>query len=423
MEALPQFGRDPYELVRLAPNVTADMARNPSGNSVGLPNTTGPGGSNSSIFQTENQLPVSANGQRLTYNSYLVDGVSVNSLEWGGAAVLTPNQESVNEVILLTNAYSAEWGGASGAQVSVVSKNGTNQLHGSGFFHYDSPSLNAFNRWGGPGGALPIRDDNLYRQFGGSLGGPIVKNKLFWVFSYEGLRQSTSATYTAWVETPQYIRDVISQRPGSVTAKIFQSSGFAPRVINVLNAPCPGGFAPGTCQQVKGGIDVGSFAGQTGQYIDPLIGGGLDGIPDLEFAQLAAPSQIQGDQYNGRIDYDPTPKDFIAVSTYFTHLNTFNADTTTGSQPMADVGLTPLNSVVTATYTRTLSPTLMNEARANMTRFAANQITSNAGIVNWGIPRLEVQGYPIAAGGGAGRLEFGAQQGETAARRFRSEHL
>ena len=56
--SLPQFGRDPYELIRTTPNVTADMARNGSGNSVGLPNTTGPGGSNTSIFQTENQLHV-----------------------------------------------------------------------------------------------------------------------------------------------------------------------------------------------------------------------------------------------------------------------------------------------------------------------------------------------------------------------------
>jgi hypothetical protein len=183
VEILPQFGRDPYELIRIAPNVTSDMARTGSGNSVALPNTTGPGGSNSSIFQTENQLPVSVNGQRLSNNEYLVDGVSVNSLNWGGAAVLTPNQESVKEMTVLTNAYSAEWGRNSGAQIAVTTKNGTNQLHGSGFFHYDSPSLNAYNKWGGPGGALPVRDNNLYRQFGGSLGGPVVKNKLFWFFS------------------------------------------------------------------------------------------------------------------------------------------------------------------------------------------------------------------------------------------------
>ena len=168
--------------MRLSPNVIADMSRAGNGNSVSLPNETGPGGSNSSIFQTENQIPVSANGQRMSDNDYMVDGVSVNSLGWGGAAVVTPNQESVKQVLVLTNAYSAEWGRNSGAQIAVISKNGTDDLHGSGFFKYDSPSLNAYNKWGGPGGARPLRDNNLYRQFGGSLGGPIVKQQAVLVF-------------------------------------------------------------------------------------------------------------------------------------------------------------------------------------------------------------------------------------------------
>ncbi|HEY7389144.1 MAG TPA: carboxypeptidase regulatory-like domain-containing protein [Bryobacteraceae bacterium] len=410
---LPQFGRDPYELIRIAPNTTADMARNGSGNSVSLPNTTGPGGSNSSIFQTENQLPVSVNGQRLSNNEYLVDGVSVNSLNWGGAAVLTPNQESVKEMTLLTNAYSAEWGRNSGAQIAVTTKNGTNQLHGSGFFHYDSPSLNAYDKWGGPGGALPVRDNNLYRQFGGSLGGPVVKNKLFWFFSYEGLRQHTNGVYEAWVETPDFRQMVVSQRPDGVTAKIFQSPGIAPRVLNVLNVPCPPAFAPSACQQVAGGINVGSLTGQTGQY-NSLTGGGLANTPDLEYAQLAAPATNRGNQYNGRMDYAPTARDSFAGILYFTSLYNLSADTTTGSRPMADVNFTPLNSVVTALYTHIFSATILNEARANFTRFAANQVTSNEGTVNWGTPRVEVQGYPIGSQGApSGRLYFGALQGDT----------
>lgn len=405
VRSLPQFGRDPYELVRLSPNVTSDMARDGSGNAVALPNATGPGGSNTSIFQTENLLAVSANGQRLSANDYLIDGVSVNSLGWGGAAVVTPNQESVKQVVVLTNAYSAEWGRNSGAQVSVISQNGTDQFHGSGFFKYDSPSLNAYNKWGGPAGALPVRDNNLYRQFGASLGGPVVKNKLFWFFSYEGLRQNTNGAYEAWVETPDYRQSVISLRPNSITTQIFQSPGTAPRVMNVLNTPCPAAFAAGTCQQVQGGIDVGSLAGATGQY-GPLTGGGLDGIPDLEFAQISNPNSVQGDQYNARVDYNATSRDMVAVSMYFTRLHNFGADTAAGSRPMADVNFSPLNTAVTATYTHTFTPTLINEARANLTRFAANQIDSNQGVVNWGIPRLEVQGYPIS------RVKIGAAQGE-----------
>ena len=320
----------------------------------------------------------------------------MNSLGWGGAAVVTPNQESVKEMLVLTNAYSAEWGRNSGAQISVISKNGTNDFHGSAMFHYDSPSLNAYNRWGGPGGAPPVRDNNLYRQFGGSIGGPIKRNKAFWFFSYEGLRQSTTGVADEWLLTPQYMQSVISNRPGSVTAKIFQSPGFTPKVITVLNSPCPAGFAPGTCQPVGGGLDIGSLQGATGAYTNPnTVGGGLDGVPDIQFDEVAVPSQVSGNQYNGRVDYNVTNKDIVAVSTYFTHLYQLSADPTTGSAPQTTVNFTPLNSAVTATYNRIFSATLVNEARANFTRFATDQVASNAGEVNWGIPRIEIQGFPF----------------------------
>src|ERR1043166_6328163 len=97
---LPQAGRDPYELLRLTPGVFGDASRGGNGNSSGLPNAgsdTGPGGSNNSIFQAENQPQIVSNGQRVTANNYQIDGVSVNSLTHGGAAVVTPNQESVKE--------------------------------------------------------------------------------------------------------------------------------------------------------------------------------------------------------------------------------------------------------------------------------------------------------------------------------------
>jgi hypothetical protein len=110
VRALPQFGRDPYELARLTPGVFGDAARGGTGGAVNLPNTAGPGGSSRSIFQTENQPQISANGQRITSNNFQIDGTSVNSLTNGGAAVITPNQESVKEVRVIANVYSDEYG-------------------------------------------------------------------------------------------------------------------------------------------------------------------------------------------------------------------------------------------------------------------------------------------------------------------------
>ncbi len=81
---LPEYGRDPYNLLRLTPGVFGDASRQANGNSNLLPNTAGPGGSNSSIFQTENMVQISSAGQRISDNNYLLDGVSANSLTWGG---------------------------------------------------------------------------------------------------------------------------------------------------------------------------------------------------------------------------------------------------------------------------------------------------------------------------------------------------
>src|SRR5262249_28214312 len=142
-------GRDPLELLRLTPGVLGDAARSGAGAAIALPNTTGPGGSNTSIFQTENQAQVSANGQRVQSNQYMIDGVGVNSLNYGGAAVITPNQASVRELKVTSTSFSAEDGRNTGAQVKLISQSGSNQFHGSGFFKYDTPGLNAYGKYGG----------------------------------------------------------------------------------------------------------------------------------------------------------------------------------------------------------------------------------------------------------------------------------
>src|SRR5437660_12594156 len=102
-------------------------------------------------------VPIAANGQRVADNNFQIDGVSGNSLGFGGAAVVTPNQESVKQIKVTTNAYDAQYGRNSGAQVEVVSQNGTNLYHRSLFFKYDEPGLHAYNRCGGPNGAADQR--------------------------------------------------------------------------------------------------------------------------------------------------------------------------------------------------------------------------------------------------------------------------
>ena len=210
-----------------------------------------PAASNNAIFQTENQIPIVANGQRTSQNNFEIDGVSVNSLTWGGAAVVTPNQESVKSVRVASSEYSAEAGRNSGAQIQVVSQNGTNQFHGSGVFKYNDPIFNAFNKFGGPNGAPPVRVQQFLRQFAASVGGPIVKNKLFFFFSYEGLRQGNT-NFTDYLRGNARIpaagdrRAARQQHRAASSAALESSRGSR----SYIPAACPAGFAAGTCRQV-----------------------------------------------------------------------------------------------------------------------------------------------------------------------------
>ncbi|HEV3468115.1 MAG TPA: TonB-dependent receptor [Pyrinomonadaceae bacterium] len=408
---LPQFGRDPYELLRLTPGVFGQGARSGTGGAVGLPNQTGPGGSSRAIFQTENQPQISANGQRVSANNYQIDGTSVNSLTHGGAAVVTPNQESVKEVRVIANTYSAEFGRNSGAQVLTVSQNGTNEFHGSLFLKNNSPGLNAFNKYGGTNNARPVRVNQQLNQFGGSLGGPIRRNRAFFFFSYEGLRSTNTDTITAVVETPEFRQLVQTVRPGSIAAAILGAPGVEPRIVGVIPITCAqAGFPFGDfpCQQLPGGLDVGSPAGGTRQYLrfGDLEGGGLDGIPDLQQVQLAVPTISSGNQFNPRVDFNLTSNDTLTFSSYISRFDGVGSDTRGRSRPMGDIRTRPLNVFGMVTYTRVLSQTMVNEARFNATRFAFNEIESSSE-TNFGIPRIEIENMP------GDRLRFGPPWEET----------
>jgi hypothetical protein len=414
IQKLPTYGSDPFEILRLTPGITGDGARSGTGTAVFLPNAAGPGGSNSGIFQTENQVQISADGQRQADNNFMVDGVSVNSLTHGGAAVVTPNEEAVGQITVVSTSYDASDGRNSGAQIKVVTKSGTNTLHGSLFFLYDEPGLNAFNKFGGPAaGTLPVKVTNKQRSYAASLGGPILKDKLFLFASYQGFTLANNNSITGYVETPGYRSSVIANRPGGISAKILADPAVIPRIRTIIAPNCSGfnPFTPPptpgnpnpqpqpTCQVVNGGLDIGSLtpggASQLGFFPAAPYGGGLDGIADVENAQLFVPAQSRGNQFNGRVDYNLTPKDLVAGSVYFTKLDNYGVSASTGSRPQSDVPFKPLNSAATLIYIHTFSPSWLNELRGNGTRFAENALNDAGNTVNYGIPFLNVQTLPF----------------------------
>src|SRR5579862_317581 len=192
VEHMPSFGRDAFQLMQLAPGTIGDRSQSAGGGSYSLPGTQGPGGpsSNTGIFATENGPQTLANGNQYENNSISIDGISTVSAVWGGTSIVTPTEESVDNVHVVTNAYDAEYGRFAGAQVEVTSKRGSNQVHGSAFSQAWRPGLNAYQLYNGTGfynftctnpdgSTRPCtpserglqKDSQQFNQFGGSVGG------------------------------------------------------------------------------------------------------------------------------------------------------------------------------------------------------------------------------------------------------------
>jgi hypothetical protein len=399
--SLPSFGRDPYRLIQLAPGTFGNNARAAGGGSQNLPGNAGPGGTSQSgsIFQTENQAQVTANGTRNTSNSFIIDGVSVNSLNWGGAAVITPNSESIKEIRIEASSYTAENARAGGAQVMVVSKNGTNEWHGSGLVRWARPDWNAFQRWNGANADVQ-RVNDRFNQFAGSVGGPVVRNKLFFFFSYETLRLNSLTTAANWFETPQFLQAVQAAKPDSIAARIagFPGEGASFTTISQTANCAVAGIA--ACAEVRDssgliGLDIGSPLRTPLGTRDPSwvsggatgMGGGLDGVPDIMFVNTVNPRRQKAEQYNGRLDYQATDNDLIAFSTYQTPVSTTSFN---GPARAANLWLNDrLNHAETLMWNRTISPTLLNEARVSVSRWSWDEVESNPQ-EPWGLPPIAI---------------------------------
>lgn len=189
MTAVPLNGRDFTDLLSLQPGVVPGAY---ASQAAGLNDRT-VSGSNS--LNAGNQ---SINGQREAANGFMVNGANVNEGKNNGTAVI-PNLDSIEEFRIITNNFDAEYGNYSGGQVNVVTKSGTNQIHGSLFEFNRNTAFNARNFYDntGPAGKL------IQNQFGGTVGGPIKKDKTFFFADYQGTRLVNGQTVNVQVPTTQ----------------------------------------------------------------------------------------------------------------------------------------------------------------------------------------------------------------------------
>lgn len=413
VQALPTVGTDPYQLLRLTPGVFGDGAQGSNGGGSTMPGQNQQGSTpSSSIYMTENQPGVVANGTRNNGNSYQIDGVEVNSLTWGGSALITPNEASVKEVRVESNAYDATNGRGAGARVMVVSQSGTNSPHGSFFFRAHRPGLNAYHRNAGPN--LPStdptrglgRDPGRFNSLGGSIGGPVIKNKFFLFFSYQTLRNSSQNQGSGWYVTPQFYTATASADASNISAQWAKLAGVNASYIKIeptLTTCANAGLTEGTdCATLPGGLDIGSPLTSGAGNPDPTyaqpgtpygVGSGLDGQPDVFFVDTLNPTQIAASQYNGRADFQATNNDLLTFSVYWVPNNS-----TFYNGPARPVNLwhsDRTNYAATLLWNHTFSPTLINEARGGVTRWWFNEQQSN--------PQM-LFGFPVGNINGIGNI-------------------
>jgi len=418
LQHLPIYQRDPTSLIRLAPGVLSDAAQSAGGGGYQAPGTqtgasSGGGGNlghSSSIFATENGASANTNGGQFENNGYTVDGISTVSAVWGGATIITPSPESIGDLKIVSNAYDAENGRFSGALVDLITKSGTNRLHGSFFFQIVRPGLNAYQRWNGPqsvqaynpttGQKLTpaerglLRDEDRYNQWGGSIGGPIWRDKIFAFFAYEKQAQTIQATSVQWYTTSQFN----GLAPANSIAATF--TGFpGANVVGTLigsNTCANAGLTEGVnCRTISGqGLNIGSplttpLGTQDLTWVSPQnpgIGSGLSNVPDIAQYTIDNPTSTNFQQFNGRVDANIGSKDHAAFVIYWVPSTKTNLNGALGYQLFHH---DQIANAFSGIWNHTFSPTFLNEARANAAGWRWNELESNPQ-APFGLPQINL---------------------------------
>lgn len=249
MTSVPLNGRSYTDLLALQPGVAPETSINSN-------TVQDVGASALSPSGDLNPGTIAINGQREFANSFIVNGSDVEEDVNMGAAIV-PNLDSIAEFRILTNNFDAEYGEFSGGQINVVTKSGTNAFHGNAFEFLRNTNLDARNYFS------PTRGTFIQNQFGGTIGGPIVRDKAFFFADYQGTRQRQGVD-TALITVP-----TAQDRAGnfSDSASAFQTVGangnLIPTTVNGSN------WAGVLSQQLGYGVSPGEpyyFTAQDNPY-------------------------------------------------------------------------------------------------------------------------------------------------------------
>jgi Carboxypeptidase regulatory-like domain len=320
----------------------------------------------SSPYAMRGDVNISVNGSSAQNNSYLIDGM-VNRNLWLNTLIIVPTVDSIQEVRMLTSNYSAEYGSAAGAVTIVQTKSGTNRLHGSAyeFLRNDKLDANSFfnNRSGAP---RPAFQRN---EFGGTIGGPIRRDRTFFFGDYQGIRLRQPRSIVATIPT-------LAQR-AMVTTGDFSNAGFTiydpENVVNGQRQPFPGNKIPlnrldPAAVKIFSLLPMPTSTATTRNFVfNPKLTQRTDQF-DVRLDQNLGGS----DRFFAKFSYDDTNQ--IQPGTLPAPTNAGIPISPYLSADGANSALTvPLkNWSVTLNYTKVLSAKMVNEARFGVVRWNQN---------------------------------------------------
>jgi hypothetical protein len=308
---LPLVNREVYALLNLTPGVEM----NTTGNTVGF-------------RQTTVSINGSGDGGAGSVSYYLDGGSNMTGLRNTGNA--TPNPDAVQEFRVITNGYSAEFGRFPAGVIDVVTKSGSNSYHGTLFEFLRNDALDA-NTWG----ALskpPLRRN----QFGGTMGGPVKRDKLFFFGSYSGLRQR-SQDFNSGAVVPTDL-----ERAGNFSQSSKKAAG-----ANITNGIIsPNALDPVAMKIIKDYVPAANLPGQVYQY--------------------TSPRPTDGDDFNFKIDYQTTPSHLDTLSYFDAKFN--DTPSPGGNMPWSTQKYTSKQQNANLGDTWTISATTVNQFRMTYVR-------------------------------------------------------
>jgi outer membrane receptor protein involved in Fe transport len=296
------------------------------------------------------------NGTRGNLNNFMLDGIDNNSNDNAGN-ILSTNVDAIQEFKVQTSGYSAEFGRSGGAVINATVKSGTNAFHGTAFEFLRNSALDARGFFEPPDQPkAPFRQN----QFGGTLGGPVKRNKTFFFVDYQGTRIGTSKTDISTVPTPAEIGGNFSALlTGTPAGQIFDPQSTTMVNGNVVRTPFAGNIIPASRLD-----PISSAVAQL--YPAPNVPGAL---ANNYIVNAAGNEQI--DQGDGRMDHNITDRQQIFARFSWSQQNRFQQPPLPG---LADGGSYSTGNYIADTrgaaigYTFAISPTMVNELRIGFNR-------------------------------------------------------